>query len=383
MPKYAAEDHRWRPPANLAVVPSVSPSLAYPPDEKELKNALSSKGHCTIRSVLSSEEARAAVAEALEWRSAVGTTNDDVAPRGNIVVLNGIGDDPTASEAVDVGIYSGFGSGHCAAAWSIRSLPRVRAIFRRFFGTDDLLSSLDGMVLWDDRRATDVRGGWFHLDHNPRDRPEFGALQGLVNLMPLPASSTSSKSDYVGGTVLVEGSHKLFPCHYTSGDAYDNFYKFKLEEVDGDDWLEIDGKDHALFCSKRYPAVCPVLAAGDVLLWDSRTVHCSYPINSPVESSLGIEVPEMRRAAFLVSMAPASGVSAAVRDSRRAAVKAGITTTHWIDKCVPLGHESRSDAEYSKEKHVIEQIRKEQKKSDRKIILEYGDLTEEQLCLIG
>lgn len=53
--------------------------------------------------------------------------------------------------------------------------------------------------------------------------------------------------------------------------------------LEGDDWLEVDPQDPLLrtadaTCGEdRSGPVSCVLERGDLLLWDSRVIHCSYP----------------------------------------------------------------------------------------------------------
>lgn len=108
-------------------------------------------------------------------------------------------------QSLEGGFLPFYGSGHSTFAWSIRSHPNVRKVFERIHNTSDLISSLDGIVLWHkDQPQTDA--GWFHLDQNPIAKPGKECIQGLVNLLPVTYRT--------GGNVVVPKSHKLFPQHY-------------------------------------------------------------------------------------------------------------------------------------------------------------------------
>ena len=71
----------------------------------------------------------------------------------------------------------------------------------------------------------------------------------------------------------------------------------------------------------------PVLEVGDLLLWDSRTVHCSTPCAGSRENALA-------RAAALICYTPRSKASEETLRRRRAAALSGATTTHYPHECV-------------------------------------------------
>ena len=96
--------------------------------------------------------------------------------------------------------------------------------------------------------------------------------------------------------------------------------------------MEIDPNDELLRDQSK--VISCMLGAGDLLLWDSRTVHCSCPATEDTDCQGGII-----RAATLVSMMPAEGIPKEVLDARRLAVEQTRTLTHWVDKVAPLGEE--------------------------------------------
>jgi hypothetical protein len=89
----------------------------------------------------------------------------------------------------------------------------------------------------------------------------------------------------------------------------------------------------------RFPADDPMLAgtppvmchleAGDLLLWDSRTIHCSSTALEPP-----LAKPELMRAVSLVCMMPKRLTSADVLEERRRAVEGVISTTNWTDRFI-------------------------------------------------
>ena len=271
-------------------------------------------------------------------------------------------------------IFPFYGSGHSSFMWYLRSHPQVQSVFAALHSvksSNELISSsLDGFILWTDMdQDDDLDRGWFHIDQSPEKKPDFASFQGLVNLLPVTAKT--------GGNVLVVGSHRLFPEHYLqSNKTYGLFYKERLKEMDGDDWLEIDPNDE-LLQSER--VITCLLDPGDVLIWDSRTVHCSYreELESEQTSSTGLDSQHgLVRAAGLVNMIPRIDIPAEVHSERLCAVSRSRTLTHWVNKAAPLGEERE------------EEVRKEHccvgymKENVQNVLLSYEDLRDVQRNLI-
>jgi hypothetical protein len=238
----------------------------------------------------------------------------------------------------------------------VRSLASVRELFRRLHpGASRLSSSFDGLLAW--RSSHPTEKGWFHVDQNPQAKPGAASFQALANLLPADPST--------GGNVLVRGSHRLFPGHFLSPP-----YAGRLAELAGEDWLEVLPDDPELeAAAARGDVMMSGLGAGDVLLWDSRTWHCSYPpLAPPAEGA------RLGRAAVLVNMVDAELVTEEVRGRREQAVREGRTGTHWPDKQAQLGGERGE--EVALEERRVELMR------ERGEVLTLEQLTEEMRELI-
>jgi hypothetical protein len=198
-----------------------------------------------------------------------------------------------------------------------------------------------------------------------------------VNLLPVTPSS--------GGNVLVAQSNRLFPDHYLRKD----FYNDRLAELEGDDWVEIPYDDDAMFSDSTNILTC-LLGPGDMLLWDSRTVHCSYPGDVHAEDPRANVCPRstnadllhnadrgLIRAASLVSMTPSSRATSEVLDRRRQAVNRSRTLTHWADQAALLGEERGGQV-------ALEASRVQRIKSltGAKVLLGFDDLTPDQKRLV-
>lgn len=321
-----------------------------------MRQFFKTNGFLVVSSVLNSVDCEHCLALARAWTLAASSAEARLENTSHHQKLR----------SVEGGILPFYGSGHSSFAWYIRSNPHVRKVFECLFGTDDLLASLDGVILWKEPPSD---YGWFHVDQNPSAKPEAVSIQGLVNLIDV--------NEHTGGNALVLGSHQLFPEHYTHGKH--GFYRQRLQELNEEDWMEIDPNDDIALCPDQVVSLC--LKAGDMLLWDSRMIHCSYPPKhtpSPIDT---IERGLFLRAASLVSMMPREKVSQNTIERRRRAVDSKQTLTHWVDKSAELGAERPKDAE--RDLKIIELMRPGQEDSDCcPVLLDWANLTREQKQLV-
>lgn len=271
---------------------------------------LESEGFVVIAGALSPVQTSEALDLTWEFLEGLGTGIDRNDPD--------TWDDARWPVAVHGGIIPSQGIGHSAAQWFIRAVPAVKRSFAAVWDDDDLLVSFDGMALW---RPTSVnpawetnRGGsWLHIDQHPIGRPGFHCVQGLVSLLP--------SSPATGGNVIVPGSHKMFA-------SIPDVYPERLARIDASiDHFRFPADDPELSAT---PPIMPHLEAGDLLLWDSRTVHCSSPaIDADGDSGTGL-----LRAASLVCMMPRSRSNASVIARRRQALADRTSTTNWSDRFI-------------------------------------------------
>lgn len=234
------------------------------------------------------------------------------------------------------GVVSARGAAQSAAAWEVRGAPAVQRVFRSIWGTDELISSMDALVLWRPWRSKPAavtepwrtRSSWLHLDHNVGKRPRRECVQGLLLLTPAEPERT-------GGFVCVPGSHQpgalAALCERLERQGRRPLRK-------RGDFLDIPAED---------PLQGAVAAAasrpGDLVLWDSRVAHCS-------EAAPGCEAlwhaaartaprawppqqqrPSLLRMAVPVCMVPRAWAEdpAALRAWRLDVVRRGLATKHW------------------------------------------------------
>jgi len=126
-----------------------------------------------------------------------------------------------------------------------------------------------------------------------------------------------------GGLVVIPGSHK-------EHDRVCQRFGLRLAPL-----VTINPEDPILAQGSRL--VCA--EAGDLLLWDSRTVHCNTPALSALnggeeeESADGaVDTPPLRaliRQVGYVCMTPAAWATEEVLEQRRDAFIKNISTSHW------------------------------------------------------
>tara|TARA_Y100000817_G_scaffold293867_2_gene267230 strand:+ start:6161 stop:6871 length:711 start_codon:yes stop_codon:yes gene_type:complete len=226
--------------------------------------------------------------------------------REGYLVVKGVLDETGIKRAMDLftkhdntEIVGGFDfeSTHSPFSNYLRSHPKIVKQFADFWGTDDLLPSLDSPIVWHDG-APVIEG--LHVDQNPYWKRGFKCLQGMVHL---------STTD-VGGLQIV-------PRTNTAGVQNKLVRLYPYIKKTKDDWLELADNP-----SRRAEVKIPCVA-GDMVFWDSRSVHGAY---------IGDAGDERPRISFPICMMPRAMVSEEVLKKRKEAIRKGITLTHWVNK---------------------------------------------------
>ena len=270
---------------------------------------LEEHGYVVIGNALTTDQANTALDLLWDYLESLGTGID----RHDVNTW----DDDRWPTAVHGGILPSYGIGHSAAQWFIRDVQAVQDAFAAVWNTSDLLTSFDGVALWrpwthNANWRTNDGPSWLHIDQHPIGRPGKHCVQGLVNLLP--------SSPATGGNVVVPGSHWRF-------EQIPEIYTERLARI------------HPSIDHFRFPKDDPQLAdtqpiqahmeAGDLLLWDSRTIHCSSPgTQRPADASA------LLRAASLVCMMPRARSNPEVLAQRKAAVETCTSTTNWSDRFI-------------------------------------------------
>jgi hypothetical protein len=121
----------------------------------KLRSVLEEHGFVVISGVLTESECKEALslgwdyleaASVAEWQLQHIDDGDDAMPplKRNDASTH----KDNMPRSVEGGMLPYYGSGHSTLAWFVRSHPKVIDIFRSMYRTDNLISSLDGLVLW-------------------------------------------------------------------------------------------------------------------------------------------------------------------------------------------------------------------------------------------
>lgn len=242
-------------------------------------------------------------------------------------------DEPSASGAVQVdrasprtwdwpsnpinGIIGGAPLGQSGFLWHVRTRPAVVKAFARVWGVAgaaQLITSFDGASAFRPPQLCErwrTMGGWWHMDQNAHGlRPRTGrcAVQGLVSLYDQDSTT--------GAFAVIPGSHRVFD---------QTCERYKLKFGGSGQFIPLRG-DYPIIQDGRARLVSS--QAGDLVLWDSRTAHCSMPAIEPADLTTP---PRLVRLAAYVCMVPASHASEIVLQQRRMYWHFGPSTTHWPD----------------------------------------------------
>jgi ectoine hydroxylase-related dioxygenase (phytanoyl-CoA dioxygenase family) len=254
----------------------------FQPGSPESIDYLNEHGYVVIANALSTDEASNAVSKLWDYLEGLETGID----RNDVNTW----DNDRWPTAVHGGILPGHGIGQCEAQWYVRDVPNVKKSFAAVWDTDELLVSFDGVSLWrpwthNPNWKTGLGGSWLHIDQHPIGRPGKQCVQGLVNLLPMTADT--------GGNVVIPGSHLM---HKKIPELYTD----RLARIPAQvDHFRFPNNDPQLADSN--PITCH-MEAGDLLLWDSRTIHCSSP---PTDMATADPDPNtLIRAISLICMMP-------------------------------------------------------------------------------
>lgn len=206
--------------------------------------------------------------------------------------------------SLSTGIVHGAGVGQSELQWFVRTRPSVRGAFERIWDTKELLSSFDGANVfrpWHSGAFPRTLGGWFHVDQGPTKRGRQ-AVQGLVAL--------TEQGPRTGGLVVIPGSQKRHD-------------ELVAKVSNPSDFVAVS-EDSAV----RREGARPRLVAcepGDLVLWDSRCVHCNGPAFLPPTCPAD----ELLRAVSYVCMTPKACATEQALEERRRAYELRTTTSHW------------------------------------------------------
>lgn len=195
-----------------------------------------------------------------------------------------------------------------AGAWAVRGWPGVKQAFARIWETEDLIVSMDCVLLW---RPWWVQSEWrpctegLHLDQNPFNKVKLECIQGMVPLLPV--------TDASGGLQVVPDSNL--------DEAKADFKRTHPHMRMSGDWCPCNDED------LKQKAVLVHAMPGDLVLWDARTVHGGKVGTGKCDQS-DEGAAELARLSVTVSMTPRSWASDLVLERRRKGFKRGESFNH-------------------------------------------------------
>lgn len=287
-----------------------SPDYSFDLDDMRWLHHLREEGYCVVRSVAS--KADIDEAKDLLWHDITAAHG---ALRGAPSTWGGFWLSRTGLMA------------HLAqslGAWFVRGLPGIKTTFERVWATDDLLVSMDSVIAW---RPWQLDESWrpqtegLHIDQNPFNKPQLECVQGMMPLIDVTERS--------GGLEVVPRSH---------GDEARALLRQRYRW--GGDWCPLDNDDPMTACGRLLLA-----SAGDLILWDSRTVHggmvghgasagacagvcAGAGTDGETEGDREGEEIQLARLSVAVSMTPRKLASEEVLSLRRAGFAAGESFNH-------------------------------------------------------
>jgi ectoine hydroxylase-related dioxygenase (phytanoyl-CoA dioxygenase family) len=163
------------------------------------------------------------------------------------------------------GIISSQNIHHSDFAWNARLLPSVKQAFSNIWRSSDLITSFDAVNAfrpWKRNKEWLTEGGWWHIDQNAALDGHAGkvCVQGLVTYYDCTADS--------GGLCVIPKSHLH---HDALCQQSDCAKALKM------DFITMRTAELRSLLGEEVAAHMVAARAGDLILWDSRTVHCNAP----------------------------------------------------------------------------------------------------------
>lgn len=196
--------------------------------------------------------------------------------------------------------------------WDARMEPGVLDAFTKIWGTDELLVSFGGLNIgFPNRKDLHARKPWEHIDQSPHKRG-LHCIQGVINLCE------SGPED--GGLCVFPGSNKLHTEFWRTHRPTKNLN----EEIVPDNFIAdiyyFSKQELAWFAEKGAKVHKVCAEPGDLILWDSRTIHYARDA-TPNGNTI--------RNAIYATYMPAKWATPEQLDVKKACFEAWGFTFHW------------------------------------------------------
>lgn len=152
-----------------------------------------------------------------------------------------------------------YGVGHSQFVWDIRQNPKVVNIFSKIWNVknDELITSFDGASFHfppEDTHRGWHRQTWYHTDQSYL-RPDFECIQSWIT-----------------GYDVDEGDATL--AFMENSNIYHKEFQKTFNISDKSDWYRHTREEQSFYEKKGCTEKRIKCKAGDMILWDSRTIHC-------------------------------------------------------------------------------------------------------------
>ncbi len=152
-----------------------------------------------------------------------------------------------------------YGVGHSQFVWDIRQNPKVVNIFSELWNVknDELITSFDGASFHfppEDTHRGWYRQTWYHTDQSYL-RPDFECIQSWIT-----------------GYDVDEGDATL--AFMENSNNYHKEFQETFNINDKSDWYRHTREEQSFYEKKGCTEKRIKCKAGDMVLWDSRTIHC-------------------------------------------------------------------------------------------------------------
>ena len=201
--------------------------------------------------------------------------------------------------------------GHSQFVWDIRQNKKVAKVFSKIWNvpSKDLLVSFDGLSFHLPPEKTNrgwyKKNEWFHTDQAPNNK-EFSCVQGMITLYDVNKGDATLR--------VLKGSNKYHKNFFESNNIKSN-----------SDWYKLNNEQIQYFHNKNCCENRVLAKAGDLILWDSRTIHQGI---EPIKERLN----ENFRSVVYVCMTPRSFSNEKQLEKKRKAFNDMRMTSHWPHK---------------------------------------------------
>ncbi|KAH8800225.1 hypothetical protein F5884DRAFT_862936 [Xylogone sp. PMI_703] len=277
----------------LASIPVYSPFKLEGP-YGDWRDELKNNGYVVIKGAITSEKAKYYQQKAFEWVKSLDPSFDaDDVSTWNMKTL------PVQN---DKNMFEHYAVVHERFYWDARMEPGVIEPFARLWGTEKLLASFDALnITFPNLRP--ARAPWPHVDQAPRKRG-LHCIQGILNL------SHAGSED--GSLIAIPQSNKHLEAFY---EEYT-----KPSDWEWRDKREFNKKEMEFFYSRCGEPIRVQAEAGDLILWDSRTVHWG---GEPTEKSNTV------RTVMYIAYTPAALASKESLALKKHIFETYGSTSHW------------------------------------------------------